>query len=498
MASHIAVSTTQDDVWLLVGQTRGNDVHWTAAVHRGVPENETPADVLRSIVDQHSLGGRSASLVIQRRDVEIRNLDLPPAPDEDLPDIVRLQAIRSFAAAGERSTIDYVPMGRRDDGVTVLAAASDAKTVASVCSVAVAAGLQVERVSLQPLAAASLYRSIAATHRGEDGAPAELHDASVVSRIDGQIELAVVRGGKLSSIRTVRLPVEDPGPAIASEIRRSRLAAGCTANCPVLVLTAADDSLAGQIEQEGLRVLAADPLDGSIPIDGEGSPSDFAALAGLIHSRVDGADDWQVNFVSPKKRPEVKPNRLRQGLIAAAAALVVMVGGVLGYKSLADKDRRIAEVQRQIEAAGPAVDDAVAAQSEVETIEQFLAADVPWLDEVRRLAVAAPGSDELIVTGLSGTANVSGGGGKIDIKGRATSPGVLSQMASSIGGRGRRVIGDGATQLGEKDEYRWGFTQSLRIDSGAGGDDTEGNPESGSVGGGVDDTVAGNNQETRS
>lgn len=476
MPKRLAVQCSNDVVRVVMAEVAsagrsGGDCQIISAIARSVDSQANAAEVLADLVKEHQWSNVHASLVIGRSHVEVRNLELPPVPDDELPDMVRLQAVRSFAASGERATIDFVPISRTEEGIKVLAASADAKTIAQMCGAAATAGLQVDRVSLQAMASASLYRTIVTAH-----SEMKLDDATIVSLIDGQAEIGVIRQSSLASIRTVRVPDGATAAAsIGSEIKRSRLACGCTADCPVLFLGREDDPLAAAIEQQGLSVLAVDPMTihGQTavkdfePINPAAFGNGFAALIGLIDAEsrlVDGHDDWNVNFLSPRKKLEVKPNRTAPILIAAVAAGLLVLLGLGARQMLSAKDRQIAEVQSQIDSMADAVNDAEVATSEAAQIEKFLDADVVWIDELRRLARLAPSSSKLILGDLRGSAEVARGGGQIEIKGRVVQPSVLSEMANSAGDDGYHVIGDGASEIKTKDAYRWGFNQKIVID----------------------------------
>lgn len=511
MPKRLAVQCNDDVVRVVVADVAanvrsGSNYEITAAIAKPVPDDQDAADVLADMVTENQWQNCHASLIVGRTHVEVRSLELPPVPDDELPEMVRLQAVRSFAASGDRSTIDFVPLFRTEEGVKVLAASADTKTIAQKCGAAATAGLQVDRVSLQSMAVASLYRTISETLGSNGSGQTDLSAATVVGLMDNLAEIAVIDQSRLASIRTVRMPVNepalDPPPTstihgegdndaasaaemITTEIRRSRLACGCTTDGPVIFLCRDDDPLVVALRRQGSSIISVDPMtiggpshgagavgDQRRPVDFQPLPGDplgygFAALVALIDGEsrlVDGHDDWNVNFLSPRKKVEPKPNRTIPILLAGLAAILVAMLAIAAYQVLASKDRQIAEIESQIDALQADVDDAAMVQSEVAAIEEFLDADVVWLDEIRRLAKLAPPSDQLILSDLRGAADISNGGGKIEIKGRVAEPSVLGKMAILAADQGRRVIGDGASEIGSEDQYRWGFNQTLAID----------------------------------
>ncbi|MEX2559658.1 MAG: hypothetical protein WD403_07070, partial [Pirellulales bacterium] len=69
--------------------------------------------------------GRAETLVaVGRASIELKQLTLPPAPADELPDMVRFQAMREFTSLAEGWPLDFLPLGAGTDGPRqVLAAA---------------------------------------------------------------------------------------------------------------------------------------------------------------------------------------------------------------------------------------------------------------------------------------------------------------------------------------------------------------------------------------
>ncbi len=69
-------------------------------------ENGDVMETLRRAISQRGLERTDTLVAIGRGKAELRELQLPPVPSDELPDMVRFQAIRSFASAGESATVD--------------------------------------------------------------------------------------------------------------------------------------------------------------------------------------------------------------------------------------------------------------------------------------------------------------------------------------------------------------------------------------------------------
>lgn len=101
---------------------------------------------------------RTPTLVgLGRASIEIRQLQLPAAPDEELPGMVRIQAVREFNDLDEQWLLDFVPIDPTPDGPrTVLVAAVGPDLVRQIQGVCQSAGLKMRCLVPRAYAAASL------------------------------------------------------------------------------------------------------------------------------------------------------------------------------------------------------------------------------------------------------------------------------------------------------------------------------------------------------
>ena len=122
MVNKLAIDWDDNELRLVAAQCSGRSVKVTGA-HVIPLEGSHIHEVLRQAVAQHGLEDTETLVAIGRGKAELRELQLPPVPDEELPDMVRFQAIRSFATAGESATVDYLLTKRSESGVEMIAAA---------------------------------------------------------------------------------------------------------------------------------------------------------------------------------------------------------------------------------------------------------------------------------------------------------------------------------------------------------------------------------------
>src|SRR4030095_1158806 len=65
---------------------------------------------LTSIMGQRAVGNATTIVGVGRDNVQIKLLSLPPAPADELPDLVRFQAEREFTALGSEAALGFVSL----------------------------------------------------------------------------------------------------------------------------------------------------------------------------------------------------------------------------------------------------------------------------------------------------------------------------------------------------------------------------------------------------
>ena len=184
-------------------------------------------------------------VAVGRASIELKLLTLPPAPDDELPELVRFQAQREFNSLGDDWHFDFVPIS--DDAAAprqVLAAAVSPEVVQQINDTCQRAGLKPTRLLLRPYAAASLLRRSRLAESGQMplvtgasatkvGAVADATDDKVrllVDLLGDEADLTVLVGPQVVFLRTARLPAETASDAgenwrpLLAEIRRTMAA----------------------------------------------------------------------------------------------------------------------------------------------------------------------------------------------------------------------------------------------------------------------------------
>ena len=440
----------------------GRLIYW-----QRLPNDERLDEQLSRIVAKHRFSKASCGVMVGRDVAELRPLALPPVPDNELPDIVRFQAIRSFASAGDRAVVDYLITDRTATGVQVLVAATSGAKLQPIRQAVEAAGLKVQSIVLRPTLTAAWVRSQIAPPDGWQ---------VIVDVGEAATDLIYVRGGEVQVVRTVRttpgaLASQDGAQSLAGEIRRG-LIAGRSGSEPTQVLviggggerlqTALADEAVVQAVPIRLGGDAAGDAAGDVDGDVDGGPPHAAAILGLVN----GASPT-ICFENPRRRVEpVSPAR-RYGPVGVAAALAVLAIGGYIWNQLRSLDRQIQAMQSANGDLAQRITKDAPKLQRTATVDRFLDADVAWAGQLATLAQSLPPAEELIVRQISGSSDDRAGGGQMILAGAATSPEVIAKIEQSIRRRGYEVDGQGANEIESQDAYRWRIRETVRFDPAA-------------------------------
>lgn len=359
---------------------------------------------------ERGLSKGDALVAVGRTSIELRFLTLPPMPPKELPDSVRLQAVRQFSTLGEDWPLDFVPLdANKDGGTNVLAAAISPELVKQTQETCAAAGLTFTRLILRPFAAAALVKKLAADGKCR----------LTIDFLGEEADLSVLAGEKLVFPRTVRLPsganAEVLARSLVAEVRRTVVAAqnqlGGRRVEQVIIFgdSAHHESLRALLQQElsldgGVELL--DPL-ASVEQSRElqarppRNPGTFAPVLGMLLDEASGAAPG-IDFLHPRKKPVAKSHRRFYIGLGATAAATLLLCALYIVITLRAQDAKIAEMHKEKAKLVEKNKKGKTIREQTAKIDQFAAADVDWLDELLVVSKKAPPSDKARVDIFSG------------------------------------------------------------------------------------------------
>lgn len=426
---------------------------------------------LGEMLAEHGVRRIDTLVAVGRSNIELRLLTLPPAPPEELPDLVRFQALKQFASVGETWPIDFVPVESQPQGsINVLAAAISPELVDQIRKTCAGAEVDPKRLVLRPYAAAALWQ-----HHG--GGPGCL---LMIDLLAEEVDLTMLVDGHVGFIRTVKLPhgddAEEQARWLSSEAKRTIAAAanqlGGRRAERVVLCGDADDYAAVRKAFEPLINLPLelfDPFDG-LTLDkavAERRPAHrgrYAPLLGMVVEEAAGLQSG-VDFLNPRRAP-APPNRRR--LFGAAGAVAAVVAATVTYfvwSEVSDYDRQLTALRAEaatIDAEIKRLDKSV---REAQSIDEFVAGDVTWLDELYVVSERFLPPEQAIASQLS-CLTQQGGGGQLILEGHVKQSNEIDDLESRLRDALHRVSGSGGQFDPRQSQYPWQFKATIAVPSG--------------------------------
>jgi Tfp pilus assembly PilM family ATPase len=408
------------------------------------------AEALKAKLAQNGLARSDAVIVISRADAEMRELVIPPAPDHEVPDMVRFIARNEFASLNENWALDYLPIaGDATQSRQVLAVGISPELQEQVKNIATSAGLKIKHIVLRPFSSIDLIRS-------------KLDDDKCRLLVDpngDQTDMTIIDGDSLIATRTVRIPesydANQRADSMLSEIRRtlasSRKMLGDRKISKVLLFGDAErnktleGNLRGQLDLaiEFIQPLSLAPLS-----PGCKKPDHAERYAAVLGSLVrhTSARPHMIDFVNPR-RPVASKRDLSKwylygGLALAASLLAVVFGWWTLHSRSTINDQYAKELLRlktlnNGNETSPSADRIMA---EIAKIDEWKSADVNWLEELAAYSQRSLTPDDSIVDSLDAVAPLRADSDpRIVVNMRVTEVSKESELINQLGTRPYRV-----------------------------------------------------------
>lgn len=448
MARYIAIEWNENEARLAVAGGRPGQVvfeqAFTVSLQSADPSDEAskpaPGERIAAALAARGIGRLPALVALGRGKLELRQLSMPPAPDEELPDLVRFQAMREFGAMQSDWPLDFIPLDSDPEQPrTVLAAAVAPEQMREIDTICHKAGTKPARVLLRPCSAASLFSR---AHPAKVPGQVRL----LIDLLGDEADLTVVRDQTVVFLRSARLSGNalesaDAAEVLVSEVRRT--------------MAAAQNLLKGQkveslllfgtsLKHNGLRdtlhkkfklaVDVYDPFEG-LKLKGDlrrNVPSDsdrFAPLLGALLDEIQ-RNEHALDFLHPR-RPQEK-NTQKNLVTGAALAAAVLLVGLLLFNSMQKQSLQgdiqkltgeMTQLKKQVTKAKQSMKDAA-------VVEDWAANDVQWLDELRWISESAPSAQDVVFTQMTLTSNKQNS--QVTVKGVAKDLDAYSSMERSL------------------------------------------------------------------
>ena len=370
-------------------------------------DRESAAKELETELAKHGLSRSEVIIVVSRANVEMRELTIPPAPDEEVPDMVRFMARNEFASLNENWALDYLPMtGDSTTQRTVLATGISAELQNQFKAIVEPAGLKIKHIVLRPFALIDLIRSKLAHGQCK----------LLVDPNGDQTDMTIVDGDALITTRTVRMPTSDDAnrraDSMLSEVKRtlasSRKTLGSRKVTEVLIMGTAsqhkmlEGNLRGQLELNVEFVSALDHASVESTLTTPENEERYASLIGSL-VRHHSANSHTVDFVNPRRPVIVKKDYSKWYLYAGAALAASLLVIAVCWWTLSSQSSEIARNQETLDRLieenkgsnnKPGVDQIL---GEISKVDDWKASGINWLEEIYQYSERALTPDDVIV-----------------------------------------------------------------------------------------------------
>jgi hypothetical protein len=357
-------------------------------------EGSARGKAIHSAIAAWKVGRPTAVVAVGRSELTLQNLDLPPMPADDLPDLVHLQAERDVQLSEDGHGFDFLTLaGDESHPYRVLGAGMAAPAWKQLLATIDGVDAKVSRVVPEPFGWVELGRRALGSR---DAAPGVF--AAIIQR---QAVVWASHGDSLRLIRTVWLPADDnaaaDAAALGNELRRTLLALAQShdsrdANPRCYYLGDNADEIAGELGATISKPVQASSLEKLIDVSTEADIGaagltlvELAPLAALAAAAGEGRAA-PLDLLHPRRRPPA-PSRARTYALAAAAALAgLAMLAWQGYRNLHEPLEIAAAADAERKAMAPTLEAYAADEAKAAAIRAWVSQSVNLLTEMNNLS----------------------------------------------------------------------------------------------------------------
>ena len=481
----VAIEFEEDQLQVAIAQKSGQRFRVSNIFVLDVTgvDDVASGEALRNKLGELRESKSDAIAIVSRSLAEIRELTVPPAPDDELPDMIRFQARNEFASLNDQWKLDYITLTHNPESPRkVLAAAVSPQLETRIQTVCQHAGIKLKRIVLRPFATLDLMKPEIVKSELGSGNLALIVDQNVDST-----DLSVVQDGKMLSTRTVRIPrtqsTDQRSKLMITEVRRTlashKMTSGGGESIEHVFVSGEEARyrhLKGNLENKlQMTVTFIDPLS-LVEIvkrpetDGDNDLARFTSLLGALKTEASGTAP-ELDFANVRKPVVKKTDLSKLYLYGALAALIAFVGLFFSWYILSTQAAEIERERENLVAAikvnsgdgkFPSVDQKL---NEVRLIDQWKIEDVNWLAELSSFSSRYLLPDDVIADSFTGSVQRDGTP-KIVLRGRIVEDLTKTdQLIRELSGRPYVVepIDTGTVASDQASEYPSTFEYHLNL-----------------------------------
>ena len=400
--------------------------------------------------------GVPCALIYGGADLRVRQISVPPVPEEELPEIVRMQVERLAAAEG--LAVDYIPPSQSEGQQSLLAAWCDESDLEHWSETIEQLGLRLGFIAPRALCGTSI-------------APARQDRCLVAVGANSQIDFVLYESAK--PLLTRSTPLADGPQSAERELRRTLLAcndgASDTAVDRVLhdgILPTDTDSIDVQVEHFDLVAKSRMLLQET---EQQIEASELGALEWLINDQkpaIDFANPHGSEVADRSARPRIA--------ILVATACTLLAFAWMAYTYLDNLQAKLDETKQRIEMAEEDTEKFAPYAKRLAQLEAWQATDITWLDELERIsrkvrplrldAKEFVASSDLRTTQLLGTSYVGSNesGGTIVLSARSKSAST-QDLENRLRDKWHEVEPQSTAEVLSDDGYNYRYIATIHV-----------------------------------
>ncbi|MBD3673981.1 MAG: hypothetical protein HUJ26_10700 [Planctomycetaceae bacterium] len=468
MADSLILNWARNGVVAVAATASGQTIRLNQAAELVWPENAAPkqnpqaaGEALKTFLRQAGITGDSARICLPRDQVIVRHLDVPRVPEEELAEIVQMQAATKSSQPVDQLLIDFLPQPDqpgRELG-SVLAATLNQSVAQTIEKTLKVAGIELEGIGLSSLGLAEFASA------STQVAPQELVVAAEL--IGSRLEVALIRQQTIQLMQTSSL-ADVSSESVASEFRRILFAAqqtlGDVTVGQTVFFVGADEfqqfaGLSSLIEGQ-LTLLTpedAPPLKIAASLPSDLNTSRLIAPLGLLLNQYPGVD-----FFHPREKRVVQDDSRRKMAIYAAGILTILsLGYYRFYVYVRDLDRQISQLQLDESNLKSGLANGQMVLDTDAQLKEWLDRDVHTLQELDLTQQTLPGTGSVYLSEYQFDVALGKNLAKVHAEGQAVERDVVEEVYREFDSAGFNVT-PAAIRSGRRDsEYPVEFELSL-------------------------------------
>ena len=382
--------------------------HLACLKHDATEEATTSA--LKDEIARVGLTKSDALVVVSRSDVELRLLDVPPAPESELPAMVRFVAKNEFASLNDSWLLDFVRLSGDDKTPgKVLAAGLAPERKELIQKTVEEAGLRLKKINFRPLEVAN-YLSRQLTNDNLRLLIECDKDTADISLFDGRSMFAT---------RTIRIVGNDLAKLLEREVKRTVSNADKSADQfdEILLLGPAEtlgplgESLSKTLSTKHRIIDPTKDREVGQKLQSVDNHHRYVPLLGALGEHRPDATPT-MDFVNPRKVEVKKGDFSKWYMYGAIAAVGLLLLFAFGYWRLSNQSSQITELTKKRdklqslnngESNRTAVDETL---KQVDKVDDWVVTGINWQDVLLAYSEHALTPDDAIVDRM--TANQKG------------------------------------------------------------------------------------------